>query len=103
MPGAPISAVRVSPGGSVTPDVLAPKHCESVRDVPVLLDVGDVEVNRVAELDALEVVGREVAADRDHLHVDALAVARDAARRLRRRDVRVRVLGQLVELELISA
>src|SRR5512143_2489034 len=77
------------------------KHREPVQDVPVLLDVGDVEVDRVTDLYALEIVGREVAADGDHLDVDALSVARDAALALRLGDPRIRVFRQLVILELL--
>ena len=40
---------------------------EAMENVPVLLDVRDVELHRVADLHALDVVRREVAADRDHL------------------------------------
>src|SRR5665213_2475739 len=43
---------------------------EAMSDVPVLLDVGDVEVHCVTELDTFQVVRREVTADRYHLHVD---------------------------------
>src|SRR4051812_39587555 len=67
------------------------EHREAVEDVPVLLDVRDVEDDRVAHLHAFDVVRREVAADRDHLHVDALARPGDATIRLGLRDPRIRV------------
>src|SRR5215211_4862251 len=78
-----------------------PEHREAVEDVPVLLDVRDVELHRVADLHALDVVGRKVAADRDHPDVHGLADARDARLRLGAHDVRIRVLSQRVELDLL--
>src|SRR6185437_11528039 len=55
------------------------EHCEAVRDVPVLFDVGDVEVHGVAELYAFQIVRSEVTANGDHLNIDALATACDSA------------------------
>ena len=60
-----------------------PMHREAVRNVPVLLEVRDVEEHRVAHLHALDVVRREVAADRGHVHVHRLAVARRRSSRFR--------------------
>src|SRR5690349_16183524 len=53
--------------------VIRAEHAKPVYDVPVLLDVGDVEVHGVAELHALEIVGREVTANRDQVDVNILA------------------------------
>jgi hypothetical protein len=50
---------------------------EAVRGVVRLLEVGQVDVDRVALLDADD-VGREVAADGGHVDVDAVGLALDA-------------------------
>src|ERR1051325_4281462 len=68
--------------------VLVAEHREAVQDVPILFDVGDVEVDRVTLLNTLDVVRGEMAADRDHLDVDALAFALDPRLRLGARPAR---------------
>src|ERR1035437_11076394 len=54
------------------------EHREAMPDVPVLLDVGHVKVDGVADLDSLEIVGCEMTPNGYQLHIDAFARARDA-------------------------
>ena len=68
--------------------------------VPVLLEVGDMEEHRVAELHAFDVVGREVRADRGHADVHDLAAPGHAGLALAARDHRVPVLRDRIELHL---
>src|SRR6476620_9395579 len=76
-------------------------HTEAMHDVPVLLDVRDMEVHSVPELHALETVGSEMTADRNHVDVNSLSLAADATRCFGTCDVRVLVVSQLVELHAV--
>src|SRR5262245_8739776 len=74
--------------------VVCAGYRKAMRHVPVLLQVGDVEVHRVAYLDALDVVGHEVAADGRHVHMDDLALPDDLGLLLALHRERIPVLRQ---------
>ena len=67
-------------------------HTESVRNIPVLFEIGHMEIDFVANLDPFDVVRDKVRANRTHVYMHRLTVAFDTRLVLGLDRVRILVL-----------